>query len=68
MVNGKRWNNGMVKGYLYGTIFENHYNLEWFDSMMESMGGEVSADITDGVILALNFPIYHATMRFSKEP
>lgn len=68
VVNGKRWNNGMVKGYLYGTIFENHYNLEWFDSMMESMGGEVSADITDGVILALNFPIYHATMRFSKEP
>lgn len=69
VVNGPRWNPGMVKGYLYGTVFENHYELVWFDSMMESMGDEVSADVVaGGAILSLNFPLYHSIVRFSKEP
>lgn len=66
-VNRYRWIPGMIKGYLYPTIFENHYTLEWYDAMMEPIVDEVTADIVDEAILRFNFPLYHATIRFSKE-
>lgn len=62
------WKSGMLKGVLFPTIFENHYTLLWFDAEYEHMGQEVTADITDAAVLTLNFPLFHAKMRFSKEP
>lgn len=66
-VNPDRWKCGMIKGVMFSTIFENHYNLLWFDADMEHMGIEVTADVSDGAILTLNFPLYHSKIRFSKE-
>lgn len=65
-VNNSQWHTGMLKGALYSTIFENHYTLLWYDAMMESMGDETTADITDNAILTLNFPLYHSKIRLSK--
>ena len=67
-VNASEWHPAMVKGLLYPTIFENHFDLVWFDSYMEPMAGEQWADLVPGSILSLNFPLLRAQMRFSKVP
>lgn len=61
------WQSGMRKGRLTPSRFENHYELDWQTSNLESAGPECSADISDVVILRLNMPLHHATLRFSKE-
>ena len=58
----------MLKGRLYPTIFQNHYNLEWYDAYMEPMAEEVSANLVDGVILSFEFPLFRSRMRFSRVP
>lgn len=67
VVNASKWRAGMLKGRLYSTIFENHYTLVWFDADMEIIAEEISADVIDRVILSLNFPLLHSTLRFAKE-
>ncbi len=65
-VNADEWNAGMTKGFLYSTIFENHFDLLWFDSYMEPMAGEQWADMQPGAVISLNFPLLRSQMRFSK--
>ncbi len=67
-VNASEWHPAMVKGLLYPTVFENHFDLVWFDSYLEPMAGEQWADLIQGTILSLNFPLLRAQMRFSKVP
>lgn len=67
-VNADEWCPAMVKGLLYPTVFENHFDLVWFDAYMEPMAGEQWADFVQGSILSLNFPLLRAQMRFSKVP
>lgn len=65
--NGNRWEPGMLKGHLYSTSFTDHYRMVWYDAYFESMGEEVTADITpDGAILSANFPLYRSGMRFAR--
>lgn len=66
-VNSRRWKPFMVKGFLIPTIFDRHYTLLWYDSYMNLMANEMSADISaDNAILTLTFPLSHAVMRFSR--
>ncbi len=67
-VNRSKWRECMVKGRLVPTIFENHYDLVWYDSMMLPMETDIYADVIDGAILALDFPLYQTKIRFSKTP
>lgn len=64
--NSKRWKPLMLKGRLIPTIFMNHYDLEWFDAFGSKISYETSADIIDGAILKLNFPMQGGTVRFQK--
>lgn len=67
-VNNGQWSEGMLKGRLIPTIFADHFNLEWYDSMLNLIDDETSATIEQGAILTLNFPLLKAQMRFSKMP
>lgn len=65
-VNASKWKPGMVKGFLMPTIFENHFDLVWFDSYMEPIVDELWVDVVPDAILSFNFPLLHAQLRFSK--
>ena len=58
----------MLKGRLKPTIFLDHYDLEWVDSTFERMNRDIHAQLTDGAILSLSFPLLKTTVRFSKMP
>lgn len=63
---GDRWKPMMLKGLLTPTTFVNHYNLVWYDAYGSRIDSETSADITDGSILRLNFPLHGGSIRFQK--
>lgn len=65
-VEASRWMPGMVKGRMYATPFENHYDVVWFDARMEWMGAEVSAEFISSAILAFHFPLHKSHMRFAR--
>ncbi len=67
VTNASKWKGGMIKGRLKPTIFQNHYDLIWYDSMMEIVDKDAYADIIDGAILNLQFPVYEASFRLSQE-
>ena len=58
----------MLKGRLRPGIFENHYSLEWIDAEFEPVTEDIHADISQGAILTLSFPLLKTTLRFSKMP
>ncbi len=62
-----RWIYGMRKGHISPTIFMNHYDLEWIDSLMEPVVSEMSASVEQGAILTLRFPLYSLSFRLAKE-
>lgn len=67
VTNAGRWKPGMIKGHLTATPFKGHYNMEWTDSLFDTLDAtdECSASLSsDGAILTLNFPLDHASMRF----
>ena len=64
--NQKNWENGMIKGRLKPTIFQNHYDLIWYDSMFEVIDMDAYV-IIDNSILTIEFPIYKTQIRFFKE-
>lgn len=66
VTNKSSWEPGMIKGRLLSTIFENHYDLIWYDSMFEPIETDAHADITDDIILNLQFPIYESSFRLYK--
>ncbi|MCM1164098.1 MAG: hypothetical protein NC339_07615 [Muribaculaceae bacterium] len=61
-----RWEPFMLKGRLKPTNFQNHYSLEWIDAEFEEINTDVHADIADGAILSLSFPLLKTVLRFSK--
>ncbi len=63
-VNGENWRPLMKKGRLDDTPFERHYDLTWYDSMMEVMDEENHASVSDEGILTLEFPLYRSRLRF----
>lgn len=64
--NAKNWHQGMIKGRLKATIFQNHYDLEWFDSMFEIINIDAHASVSNS-ILSLEFPTLKTQIRFYKE-
>jgi hypothetical protein len=60
------WAEGMIKGRLRPTIFHNHYDLIWYDSMFDIIDTDAYATIVDS-ILTLEFPLYKTQIRFYKE-
>ena len=64
---GSSWRPGEVKGILSPTIFSHHYDLVWLDEQGLSMTAEQSATIdASGALLTLSFPLYKATIRFTR--
>lgn len=61
-----RWKPGMLKGHLYRTVFQSHYDLCWYDSTFEAITRDIHASVTDNAILTLSFPLLKSTLRFSK--
>ncbi|MCM1484369.1 MAG: hypothetical protein NC043_08520 [Muribaculaceae bacterium] len=61
-----KWEPGMLKGHLMPTIFNNHYDLIWYDAHMRKMDTELSADMEQGSILSFSFPLLKSTLRFSR--
>lgn len=66
VTNKSSWVPGMIKGRLRSTVFENHYDLVWYDSMFEPIETDAHADIIDDIILNLQFPIYESSFRLYK--
>lgn len=66
--NSKRWQCGMRKGRLTPTIFNNNFDLEWYDAEMVDCSDETSAQVEQDVILGLSFPLLKSSLRFSKVP
>ena len=64
-VNSGYWRPLMIKGRLKPTAFINHYDLIWYDSYGRVIDRETSADIENGSILKLNFPLYGGSVRFA---
>ncbi len=60
------WQPLRLKGLLTPTTFVNHYNLVWYDAYGSRIDAETCADITDGSILRLNFPLHGGSIRFCK--
>ena len=65
-INQINWVEGMIKGRLRPTIFQNHYDLIWYDSMFDIIDTDAYATIVDS-ILTLEFPLYKTQIRFYKE-
>ncbi len=65
--NANNWRSCMLKGRLSATIFKEHYDLIWYDAMLDNVDTESHADIIDNAILNLKFPLYDSSVRFFKE-
>ncbi len=58
-----------LKGLLRATVFAGHYGLVWYDAAGRVLDKETSATVElDGLVLRLGFPLYGASVRFSKVP
>ncbi|MCM1348415.1 MAG: hypothetical protein NC338_03305 [Firmicutes bacterium] len=66
--NATQWEPGMLKARLTPTIFQNQYDLVWYDSMFNALAQDCSASIEQGAILTINIPAIKASMRFSLVP
>lgn len=64
--NSSNWNEGMIKGRLKATIFQNHYDLEWYDSMFELIDNDAHASIVNSILI-LEFPLYKTKIRFFRQ-
>ena len=60
------WQTGMLKGHMTKTIFSGNYDLTWIDATMEPIEKDAQANIENGVILTLSFPVYKSQVRFAK--
>lgn len=66
--NSSGWSTGMLKGHLTPTIFQNHYDLTWYDSEKRPLAGECSANIDQNALLTLSFPMFKSQLRFALTP
>lgn len=67
VANGAAWSAGMIKGRMRPTIFADTYTLEWNDSLLEPVTGDMSARIEQGAVLKFDFPLYKLSFRLAKE-
>lgn len=65
-VNSQSWREGMIKGSLTPTAYENSYHLNWITSHLESTGHECHATINHEGILTLSFPLLKSQIRFTR--
>lgn len=65
--NVKKWRPCMLKGRLIPTPFEAHYDLLWYDSMMEPVDDESHASVDEAGVLTLSFPIHMSSLRFYRK-
>ncbi len=65
-VNGKKWRQMMIKGVLTSTPFVGHFDVKWYDSMMNVVDDECSATLDNEGILSLSFPLHKTLIRFYK--
>ena len=65
-VKKSQWQPCMLKGHFVKTIFSGNYDLYWIDATMEPISEDAYVTIENGVILALNFPIFKSQVRFAK--
>ncbi len=64
-----RWREGMLKGRLSPSIFRGHFDLVWYDALMQPVSEEANATIQqEGALLEVAFPLYETTFRFSRIP
>lgn len=66
-VNAGDWREGMRKGHVEPTVFQDNYTLRWADANGDAGFEGAWASIT-GAIMELHFPAESATLRFSREP
>lgn len=66
-VNAGDWREGMRKGHVEPTVFQDNYTLRWTDATGDDCFEGAWASIT-GAIMELHFPAESATLRFSREP
>lgn len=65
-VGADQWHEGMLKGRLIPTIFQDHYDLEWYDASMNLHTVDCNASMEQGVILNMSFPALRTSIRFSR--
>lgn len=66
-VNAPQWSPLMIKGRMKPTRFVGHYDLVWYDSLMEPMDDDTYASIDEAGILTVEFPVYRSRMRFYRK-
>lgn len=67
-VNSALWSEGMKKGSLKPTPFENIFNVEWCDAEGSLMLHDIQADFDPlALSLTIKFPYQSSSMRFRKE-
>lgn len=66
-VNPQEWIPGMIKGHLRPTIFRDHFDLIWYDSMCRPIDRDCNASISQPAILELNFPLMDTRIRLSRQ-
>ena len=65
-VGKSEWHEGMLKGRLTKTIFNDNYKAFWIDSTFRPIDDDVNGFFESGVILDMSFPTYKSKIRFSK--
>ena len=65
-VGKSEWCEGMLKGRLTKTIFNDNYKAFWIDSTFRPIDDDVNGFFESGVILDMSFPTYKSKIRFSK--
>ncbi|MDE6338382.1 MAG: LysE family translocator [Muribaculaceae bacterium] len=64
VVNGNKWEPGMIKGYIYTTPFDKIYEIEWIGTSGNTLEG-IKAQLEDDV-LTLQFPQHDSDLRLRK--
>jgi len=67
-VNPRSWIPGMRKGHLHPTIFQDHFDLVWYDALCKPVSRGCNASITQQAILELDFPLMDTRIRMSRVP
>lgn len=68
IVNASQWHPGDVKIVLEPTPFEGIFNVEWIDSMKESLIKDLKAQEGEGETLQIQFPYHSSKIRLRKLP
>lgn len=67
-VNSGNWNKGDIKAVLTPTHFKGVYDLEWKDSMKDTLSKDIKAQEGDGNTLIIQFPYQTSKLRLRKIP